>query len=128
MSETQASSLLEFRDVHKSFGDLHVLRGVTMNVRPADVVVLIGPSGSGKSTLLKCANALEQIDRGEVIFDGRPVTHTGREVNRVRAKIGMVFQQFNLFPHLTVLRNITLGPTEVRKIPKHEAEQRARSL
>jgi ABC-type polar amino acid transport system ATPase subunit len=128
MSDAPASSLLEFRDVHKSFGDLHVLRGVTMNVRPADVVVLIGPSGSGKSTLLKCANALEQIDGGEVIFDGRPVTHTGREVNRIRAQIGMVFQQFNLFPHLTVLRNITLGPTEVRKIPKHEAEQRARQL
>ena len=121
-------ALLSFRDVHKSFGDLHVLKGVTLDVQPADVVVLIGPSGSGKSTLLRCANALEQIDGGEVIFDGSPVAYTGRDVSRIRAQIGMVFQQFNLFPHLSVVRNITLGPTEVRKIPDAKAEERARQL
>jgi glutamate transport system ATP-binding protein len=120
--------LLEFRQVHKSFDDLHVLRGVDMVVRPAEVVVLIGPSGSGKSTLLRCANGLEEIDGGDVIFDGRSVPKAGRTISGLRAEIGMVFQQFNLFPHLTILRNITLGPTEVRGIPREQAEQRARQL
>jgi ABC-type polar amino acid transport system ATPase subunit len=120
--------LLEFRDVRKSFGDLEVLRGVDLFIHAAEVLVLLGPSGSGKSTLLRCANALEEIDSGDVIFDGRSVPSTVRGVHRLRAEIGMVFQQFNLFPHLSVLRNITLGPTEVRKIPADRAETRAREL
>jgi ABC-type polar amino acid transport system ATPase subunit len=122
------TALLEFQDVHKSFDDLEVLRGVSLAVQPRDVVVLIGPSGSGKSTLLRCANALEEIDSGDIIFDGRSVPTAGRNVSQLRAEIGMVFQQFNLFPHLTVLRNITLGPTEVRKTADDKADQRARQL
>jgi ABC-type polar amino acid transport system ATPase subunit len=120
--------LLEFREVHKYFDDLHVLRGVDMVVKPAEVVVLIGPSGSGKSTLLRCANGLEDIDGGDVVFDGRSVPKAGRGISGLRAEVGMVFQQFNLFPHLSILRNITLGPTEVRGIPREQAEQRAHKL
>ncbi len=121
-------SLLAFHDVHKSFDDVEVLRGVSLDVSAGDVVVLIGPSGSGKSTLLRCANALEDVDSGDVVFDGRSITTAGRDITKLRAEIGMVFQQFNLFPHLTVLRNITLGPTEVRKTAGSTAEERARQL
>ncbi len=120
--------LLEFRDVEKSFDSLQVLRGVSMSIEPGEVVVLIGPSGSGKSTLLRCANGLETPDAGDVIFDGTSVMNAGRNITDVRTNIGMVFQQFNLFPHLTVLRNITLGPTEVRDISTQEAERRAHEL
>jgi glutamate transport system ATP-binding protein len=120
--------LLEVRDVHKSFDDLEVLRGVTMTIDAGEVVVLIGPSGSGKSTLLRCANGLEPIDSGDVIFDGRSVPAAGKDLNKIRTEIGMVFQQFNLFPHMTVVRNITLGPTEVKGIAKAEAEKRAHQL
>jgi ABC-type polar amino acid transport system ATPase subunit len=120
--------LLEFRDVHKWFGELEVLRGVTLDIRPTEVVVLIGPSGSGKSTLLRCANALEDIDDGDIIFEGMSVPGAGRRVAAVRTRIGMVFQQFNLFPHLSVLRNITLGPTEVLGVPDAQASERARKL
>jgi ABC-type polar amino acid transport system ATPase subunit len=123
-----SDALLEYRDVHKSFGDNEVLRGVTLALQPRDVLVLIGPSGSGKSTLLRCANALEEIDSGDVVFDGRSVPNAGRDVSRLRAEIGFVFQQFNLFPHLTVLRNITLGPTEVRRVADDAADRRAREL
>jgi glutamate transport system ATP-binding protein len=121
-------ALLAFRDVHKHFGDLHVLRGVTLDIARRDVVVLIGPSGSGKSTLLRCANGLESVDSGDVSFEGRSVPAAGRAINEIRARIGMVFQQFNLFPHLTVLRNITLGPTGVRDVSEKDAEARAHEL
>jgi glutamate transport system ATP-binding protein len=121
-------ALLEYVGVHKSFGDNEVLRGVSLAVQPRDVVVLIGPSGSGKSTLLRCGNALEEIDGGDIVFDGRSVPKAGRDVAKLRSDIGFVFQQFNLFPHLTVLRNITLGPTEVNDVPKAQAEERARTL
>jgi ABC-type polar amino acid transport system ATPase subunit len=123
-----APALLDYRDVHKSFGDNEVLRGVSLAVQPRDVVILIGPSGSGKSTLLRCGNALEEIDGGDIIFDGRSVPKAGRDVAKLRADIGFVFQQFNLFPHLTVLRNITLGPTVANDVSKAEAERRAREL
>jgi ABC-type polar amino acid transport system ATPase subunit len=99
-----------------------------MSIESGEVVVLIGPSGSGKSTLLRCANGLEQPDAGDVVFDGASVTKAGRSITQIRTNIGMVFQQFNLFPHLTVLRNITLGPTEVRDLPKDQADVRAREL
>jgi ABC-type polar amino acid transport system ATPase subunit len=121
-------ALLEFRDIQKHFGDLHVLRGVSLAIEPKEVVVLIGPSGSGKSTMLRCANGLEPIDEGDIIFDGRSVPAAGRDITRLRSEIGMVFQQFNLFPHLTVLRNITLGPTEVKGVKREDAECRAREL
>jgi ABC-type polar amino acid transport system ATPase subunit len=122
------AALLEYIDVHKSFGDNEVLRGVELAVQPRDVVVLIGPSGSGKSTLLRCGNGLETIDGGDVIFGGRSVPGAGRDVAKLRAEIGFVFQQFNLFPHLSVLRNITLGPTEVKGVSKAGADKRAREL
>jgi polar amino acid transport system ATP-binding protein len=120
--------VLTFSDVHKSFDDNEVLRGLNLTVDAGDVLVLIGPSGSGKSTLLRCANGLEQIDSGQVLFDGRAVNKAGRELNALRAQIGFVFQQFNLFPHISVLRNITLGPVQVRKISKDKAESRAKEL
>ncbi len=125
---TGSPALLECTDVHKSFDDLEVLRGVNLAIAPRDVVVLIGPSGSGKSTLLRSANGLEEVDSGEILFDGRSVPKAGRAITQIRAEIGMVFQQFNLFPHITVLRNITLGPTEVRGISEADAERRAREL
>ena len=108
--------IIEVRDVHKFFGSLHVLKGVSMSVNRAEVVVVIGPSGSGKSTLLRCLNRLETVDRGEVIVDGQSLSAPGINVNRVRTEIGVVFQSFNLFPHLSVLRNLTLAPMRVRKL------------
>ncbi len=128
MARRVTAALLSYQDVHKSFDELEVLRGVTLDIASGEVVVLIGPSGSGKSTLLRCANALEDIDEGDVLFDGRSVPKAGRAIHEIRAEIGMVFQQFNLFPHLSVLRNITLGPTEVRGMPPAKAEERARQL
>ena len=120
--------MIEIRDVHKSFGSLHVLRGISTTVDPAEVVVVIGPSGSGKSTLLRCVNRLETVDRGEVIIDGQSLTATSVDVNAIRTEIGVVFQSFNLFPHLTVLQNLTLAPMCVRKIDRKEATARARAL
>ena len=114
--------MIEVRDVHKYFGSLHVLKGVSMSVNLAEVVVVIGPSGSGKSTLLRCVNRLETVDRGEVLVDGQSLTAPGINVNRVRTEIGVVFQSFNLFPHLTVLRNLTLAPMQVRKLDRAAAE------
>ena len=123
-----ARPMIEIRDVHKSFGSLQVLKGISMNVDRGEVVVVIGPSGSGKSTLLRCVNRLETVDRGEVVVDGRSLTAPNLDVNDVRKEIGVVFQSFNLFPHLTVLRNLTLAPMWVRKLDRRSAEARARSL
>ena len=120
--------MIEIRDVHKWFGQLHVLRGVSMTVDPAEVVVVIGPSGSGKSTLLRCINHLETVDKGDVVVDGRSVREPGLDVNRLRMEIGVVFQSFNLFPHLTVLENLTLAPLHVRRLDRRTAEERARVL
>ncbi len=120
--------LIEVRDVHKFFGSLHVLKGVSMSVNRAEVVVVIGPSGSGKSTLLRCVNRLESVDRGEVIVNGQALSAPGIDVNSVRKEIGVVFQSFNLFPHLTVLRNLTIAPMWVRKLDRAAAEDRARAL
>jgi len=121
-------SMIEIRDVHKSFGSLHVLKGVSVSIDRAEVVVVIGPSGSGKSTLLRCVNRLETVDRGEVIVDGQSLSRPGVDVNSVRTEIGVVFQSFNLFPHLSVLRNLTLAPMQVRKLDREAAERRARAL
>ena len=101
--------------VRKSFGDNLVLDGIDLEVAHGAAVVIAGPSGSGKSTILRCINGLEPIDEGEIRFDGRPVDAAGREIYSIRAQIGMVFQQFNLFPHMTVLENITLAPLEVEE-------------
>jgi polar amino acid transport system ATP-binding protein len=114
--------------VHKSFGDNHVLRGIDLAVARGEVLVIIGPSGSGKSTLLRCVNLLEPIDEGRVFFDGREITRKGADVSAVRQQIGMVFQQFNLFPHLTVMNNLTLAARRIKHRPRAEAEKRARTL
>ncbi|MGH7425988.1 MAG: amino acid ABC transporter ATP-binding protein [Candidatus Methylomirabilales bacterium] len=120
--------MVELHKVNKYFGRFHALRDVDLSVARAEAVVILGPSGSGKSTLLRCVNGLEPIDSGRVVFEGRDVTGSGREIHRVRADIGMVFQQFNLFPHLTALENITLGPVEVKRVPREQAEAGAREL
>ena len=122
------TAFLEIRDVHKSFGRLEVLKGVSMDVASHEVVALIGPSGSGKSTLLRCINLLEQIDGGSILIDGKDIGAKGVDENRVRRGIGIVFQSFNLFPHMTVLRNICLGPVEGLGLPKDEAEAEANRL
>jgi polar amino acid transport system ATP-binding protein len=114
--------------VHKRFGELEVLRGIDLAVAEHEVVCLIGASGSGKSTLLRCVNLLEPIDAGRIALFGDDVTVQGVDVNRVRRRIGIVFQSFNLFPHMTALRNVTLAPTRVLGTPKAQAESEAREL
>lgn len=126
MSRKDPIILLE--GVHKWFGRLHVLRGIDLEVWPGEVVVVCGPSGSGKSTLIRCVNRLERHDRGRIVVDGIELTDDLRHVDAVRREVGMVFQQFNLFPHLTVLQNITLAPVLVRRWPKEQAERVAREL
>ncbi len=123
-----ADPIIRIEQVHKWFGSLHVLRGVDLAVAPGEVVVIIGPSGSGKSTLLRCINGLELPQRGRVVVDGVEVSANPKALNRVRAEVGMVFQQFNLFPHLTVLENITLAQRVVRRRSREEAERIARQL
>jgi polar amino acid transport system ATP-binding protein len=115
-------------DVHKSFGKVEVLRGIDLAVAEHEVVCLIGASGSGKSTLLRCVNALEPIDQGRIVVGGQDITMTGIDLDRVRRGIGIVFQAFNLFPHMTVLRNVTLAPREVLGLPRGEAEARGLEL
>jgi polar amino acid transport system ATP-binding protein len=119
---------VEIRDVSKWFGDLQVLDRVSLDVREHDVVCLIGASGSGKSTLLRCLNLLERVDEGEIAVDGQRLTHAKVDVNALRRKIGIVFQAYNLFPHMTVLQNVMLAPRKARRIPRDEAEWYARSL
>jgi polar amino acid transport system ATP-binding protein len=113
---------LEVEGLHKSFDGLHVLRGIDLAVDEHEVVCLIGASGSGKSTLLRCVNLLEPIDRGRIVVEGEEITARGVDVNRIRQRIGIVFQAFNLFPHMTVMRNVTLGPTEALRTSKAHAE------
>ncbi len=116
-------SLLKIINLHKRFGNLYVLRGVNMEVEKGEVVVVIGPSGGGKSTLLKCINMLEPPTEGKIILDGIDLTAKGVDLNKIRQRIGIVFQQFNLFSHLTALENITLPLRIVKKVPKDEAEK-----
>jgi general L-amino acid transport system ATP-binding protein len=116
------------RKVNKWFGEFHVLRDVTVDVMPREVVVVIGPSGSGKSTFIRCINRLEEHQEGEIIVDNITMGHDIRNIAAIRREIGMVFQQFNLFPHLTVLNNIMLAPMNVRRWSKEKAEQKAREL
>ncbi|MFJ4691298.1 amino acid ABC transporter ATP-binding protein [Streptomyces sp. NPDC088766] len=120
--------LIELRDVNKYFGELHVLQDIDLTVGRGEVVVVIGPSGSGKSTLCRAINRLEPIRSGTILLDGRPLPQEGRELARLRADVGMVFQSFNLFAHKTVLQNVTLGQIKVRKADKAKAEEKARAL
>jgi ABC-type polar amino acid transport system ATPase subunit len=119
---------VELASVRKSFGDNLVLDGIDLRIDRGAAIVVAGPSGSGKSTMLRCINGLESIDAGTIRFDGRSVESTGREIYAIRAEIGMVFQQFNLFPHMTVLENITLGPLEVEGVSKGDGRGRALRL
>ena len=121
-------TFLQIRDVHKSYGHAEVLKGVNLDVAKHEVVCLIGASGSGKSTLLRCINALETISQGEIRVDGDVVSGQGVDVNRLRRNVGMVFQSYNLFPHMSVLRNVTLAPVKVGGLSRAEAEERAIAL
>ncbi len=121
-------STLVLEGVHKAFGERRVLNGIDLEVHDHEVVCLIGPSGCGKSTLLRCVDLLERIDAGRILLDGQEITRRDVNANSVRRRIGIVFQAFNLFPHLTVLENVTLAPRRVHKVPKREAEDRAREL
>ena len=120
--------LIELRQVSKSFGDNLVLDGIDLCIGRGEAVVVAGPSGSGKSTMLRCINGLEQVDRGDIRFDGQSVASAGKAIYRLRAEIGMVFQQFNLFPHKTVLENITLAPIQVKGLPSEDARKRGGAL
>jgi polar amino acid transport system ATP-binding protein len=119
---------LILEDVHKSFGENEVLKGIDLTVAPHEIVCLIGASGSGKSTLLKCVNLIEPIDSGRIVFEGEQISAEGVDVNHVRRRIGIVFQALNLFPHMSVLENITLAPRQALKMDRAAAEKRAFSL
>ena len=121
-------SIIFCRDVHKWFGGFHALRGIDMEVERGEVIVIFGPSGSGKSTFIRTINRLEEHQRGQIVVDGIELTHDVRNIAAIRSEIGMVFQQFNLFPHLSVLQNVTLAPIWVRKWPKEQAAEVARDL
>ena len=122
------AAAIEFRQVNKWFGKLHVLSDVTLSVAPGEVVVVCGPSGSGKSTLIRCVNALERIQGGDVVVLGESITSSHVTLTRLRPQVGMVFQSFNLFPHMTALENIMLAPMKVRNVSREDAEKTARAL
>ncbi len=118
-------AMIEIKDMHKWFGEFHVLRGIDLTVRKKERIVVCGPSGSGKSTLIRCINRLEEHQRGRITVDGIELANDIKKIEKIRAEVGMVFQHFNLFPHLTIVENLTLGPIWVRKVPKAEAEDTA---
>ena len=120
-----SETMIEMSSVHKWFGELHVLNDINLKVTKGEKIVICGPSGSGKSTLIRCINRLEEHQRGEIVVEGTELTNDNRSVEKIRGEVGMVFQQFNLFPHLSVLQNLTLGPTKVRGLSRSEAEERA---
>jgi general L-amino acid transport system ATP-binding protein len=126
--KTNEDPIIICRDVHKWFDNFHALRGVSMDVKKGEVIVIFGPSGSGKSTFIRTLNRLEEHQRGQIIIDGMELTHDVRNIEKIRMETGMVFQQFNLFPHLTVMKNITLAPIWVRKWPREKAEEVAQQL
>jgi len=115
--------IVEIIDMHKWFGDFHVLRNINLTVHKGERIIICGPSGSGKSTLIRCINRLEEHQKGRIIVDGIELTNDLKNIEKIREEVGMVFQHFNLFPHLTILDNLTLGPVWVRKTPKAEAEE-----
>jgi general L-amino acid transport system ATP-binding protein len=128
MSDNNSQDIIICRDVHKWFGHFHVLKGITLNVQKGEVVVIFGPSGSGKSTFIRCLNRLEEHQKGQIIVDGIELGNDIRNVEKIRQEVGMVFQQFNLFPHLTVIQNITLAPGWVRRMPKKQSQELAMQL
>jgi polar amino acid transport system ATP-binding protein len=127
-ARTANEPLIRIRDVHKSFGGLKVLDGISLDVRNGEVICIIGPSGSGKSTLLRCINALVSIDHGSILVEGQEVNDPSLDKLALRRKVGMVFQQYNLFPHRTALQNVMMAPVHVLKRDKHEVERQAREL
>lgn len=127
-SSTGNQPLIELKHVDKHYGDLHVLNDINLSVDRGEVVVVIGPSGSGKSTMCRTINRLETIDSGEILIEGEPLPQEGKDLARMRAELGMVFQQFNLFAHMTVLQNVMLGPVDVLGVSKEEARERAMDL
>ena len=120
--------MIEVKDLHKYFGELEVLKGISETIKDGEVVCVIGPSGSGKSTFLRCLNLLEEPTKGEVLVDDQQINAKGVDLNKVREKLGMVFQNFNLFPHMTTLENITLAPIQTGRMTKEEAEKKAKEL
>jgi polar amino acid transport system ATP-binding protein len=120
--------MIKFTGVHKWFKKLHVLNDINLHVKPGEVVVVCGPSGSGKSTLIRTINRLEPINKGTLVVDGQDLSHSKTDINKLRAEIGFVFQQFNLYPHLSVTKNITLAPIKIRKMSKNDAEDQAIAL
>jgi general L-amino acid transport system ATP-binding protein len=118
-------AIIEIIDMHKWFGDFHVLQGINLTVHKQERIVICGPSGSGKSTLIRCINRLEEHQRGRIVVDGIELTNNIKNIEKIRTEVGMVFQHFNLFPHLNIIENLTLGPIWVRKTPKKEAEENA---
>src|SRR6478752_4398851 len=127
-TQVPGDALVSLKAVNKHYGQLHVLKDINLNVRKGEVVVVIGPSGSGKSTLCRAINRLETIDDGDIKIDGKELPAEGKELAKLRADVGMVFQSFNLFAHKTILENVTLGPVKVRKVGKAAAEKRAMEL
>jgi general L-amino acid transport system ATP-binding protein len=123
--ELQGEPILEIIEMHKWFGDFHVLKNINLTVHKGERIIICGPSGSGKSTLIRCINRLEEHQQGRIIVDGIELTNDLKNIEKIREEVGMVFQHFNLFPHLSILQNLTLGPIWVRKIPKADAEETA---
>src|SRR6056300_741604 len=124
-STLAGDAIIEIVEMHKWYDDFHVLKGINLTVKKQERIVICGPSGSGKSTLIRCVNRLEEHQRGKIIVDGIELTNDLKNIEKIRAEVGMVFQHFNLFPHLTILENLTLGPIWVRKTPKKKAEESA---
>jgi general L-amino acid transport system ATP-binding protein len=128
MTENNSQDIIICRDVHKWFGHFHVLKGISLTIQKGEVIVIFGPSGSGKSTFIRCLNRLEEHQKGQIIVDGIELGNDIRNVEKIRQEVGMVFQQFNLFPHLTVMQNITLAPLWVRRTPKQVSREQAMQL
>lgn len=120
--------MIKINNLHKYFGNLHVLKGINLQINKGEIIAIVGPSGSGKSTVLRCMNLLEEPTEGEIIFDGKNIIGSKVNIDKVRENIGMVFQNFNLFPHMTVLENITLAPIKIKKINKDDADKKAEIL
>lgn len=123
--KTSDEAMIEIIGMHKWYGDFHVLQGIDLTVAKQERIVVCGPSGSGKSTMIRCINRLEEHQRGQILVDGIELTNNIKNIEKIREEVGMVFQHFNLFPHLTILDNLTLGPIWVRKVPRKEAEEAA---
>lgn len=124
-NRTSSEPIIQIIQMHKWFGDFHVLKGIDLSVNKGERIVICGPSGSGKSTLIRCINRLEEHQRGRIVVDNIELTNDIKNIEKIRAEVGMVFQHFNLFPHLTILQNLSLGPIWVRKLPRSQAEEMA---